>query len=326
MASEPSPAGLLAMFERIARRAFMVSLFALVALGCSKKDAPATPAGNGERPPSVYTVNYPLAYFAERLAPEGVEIVFPAPSHVDPAFWKPSADTIGQYQHASLILLNGAGYARWTRYATLPKSRLVVTADGCRNTFIKAGDTGTHQHGLSGEHAHEGDAFTTWLDMRLALCQASRVRDALGQLAPATKGAIQSDFDALAAELTQLDTNLRSAAKAADGQPILASHPVYQYLADAYGLRIESLHFEPDEPLTLTDIQAIDALLERHPAKLMLWEAQPLPPTEQVLRDRGITPVVFNPAAQPPADGDFLTVMTGNAERLACATGADPCP
>jgi len=326
MASEPSPAGLLAMFERIARRAFMVSLFALVALGCSKKDAPATPAGNGERPPSVYSVNYPLAYFAERLAPEGVEIVFPAPPHVDPAFWKPTADTIGHYQHASLILLNGAGYARWTRYATLPKSRLVVTADGCRDTFIKAGDTGTHQHGLSGEHAHEGDAFTTWLDMRLALCQASRVRDALIRLAPVTKDAVQANFDALAGQLTQLDTNLRSAAKASDGQPILASHPVYQYLADAYGLRIESLHFEPDEPLTPTDIQALDALLELHPAKLMLWEAQPLPRTEQALRDRSITTVVFNPAAQPPANGDFLTVMTGNAKRLACATGADPCP
>ena len=32
----------------------------------------------------VYTVNYPLAYFAERLAPEGTEVVFPAPPDVDP--------------------------------------------------------------------------------------------------------------------------------------------------------------------------------------------------------------------------------------------------
>jgi hypothetical protein len=86
------------------------------------------------------------------------------------------------------------------------------------------------------------------------------------------------------------------------------------------------MHFEPDEALTPKDIQALDSLLEQHPAKLMLWEAQPLPETEQALRDRGITTVVFDPAAQPPTNGDFLTVMTGNAKRLACATGAEACP
>jgi len=326
MAPESGPTGLLTMRGSTMRRAWVVFSAALLALGCSKADAPQSLASKGDRPLSAYTVNYPLAYFAERLAPEGVEVVFPAPPEVDPAFWKPTPEEIGQYQRAGLILLNGAGYARWTRYATLPKSRVVITADGCRDTFLKTGDTVTHQHGPGGDHAHEGAAFTTWLDMRLALCQASRIHDALAQLAPATKDAVRTNFEALTRDLTQLDTRLRSVAKASDDQPMLASHPVYQYLADAYGLRIESMHFEPDEALTPKDIQALDSLLERHPAKLMLWEAQPLPETEQALRDRGITTVVFDPAAQPPTNGDFLTVMTGNAKRLACATGAEACP
>jgi zinc transport system substrate-binding protein len=125
--------------------------------------------------------------------------------------------------------------------------------------------------------------------------------------------------------LTQLDERLRDAAKAWGDQPMLTSHPVYQYLADAYGLRIESVHFEPGEALTPEDLLALGALLERHPAKIMLWEAQPLPATERLLRERGITTVVFHPAAQRPADGDFLTVMTGNVARFACATGAEAC-
>ncbi|MBW1876379.1 MAG: zinc ABC transporter substrate-binding protein, partial [Deltaproteobacteria bacterium] len=176
-----------------------------------------------------------------------------------------------------------------------------------------------------GDHAHEGTAFTTWLDMRLALCQASRVRDALVELAPASENAIQARFRALERDLTQLDTRLRGAAKAWGDQPMLASHPVYQYLADGYDLRIESVHFEPDEALGPEAIQGLESLVARHPAQLMLWEAQPLPQTRQLLRDRGITAVVFDPAAQPPNDGDFLTVMAGNARRLACATGAETC-
>ncbi|MBW1762932.1 MAG: zinc ABC transporter substrate-binding protein [Deltaproteobacteria bacterium] len=139
------------MMVNTARRACMVFLLALVAFGCSKNDAQEAAAPKDERAPSVYTVNYPLAYFAERLAPEGVEIVFPAPPDVDPAFWKPAPDAIGRYQRADLILLNGAGYARWTRYATLPKSRVAVTTDGCRDELLQASETVTHQHGLGGD-------------------------------------------------------------------------------------------------------------------------------------------------------------------------------
>ena len=305
------------MLRGSTRGACLVPLLVLLAFGCSKKDARQAPASAGVPAQSVYTVNYPLAYFAKRLAPEGVEVVFPAPPDVDPAFWKPTPDEIGQYQRASLILLNGAGYARWTRYATLPKSRVVVTAAGCRDAFLQTGEAVAHQHGPAGEHAHEGTAFTTWLDMRLARCQAGHVGDALD--------ALHTKREALDHDLTELDTRLRGAAKVWGERPVLASHPVYQYLADAYGLRIESMHFEPDQALSPEDLQALDALLARHPAKLMLWEAPPLPETDELLRDRGIATVVFDPAAQPPPTGDFLTVMTGNAKRLACATGAEPC-
>ena len=326
MASKSDLARLVKARGRAVRRGSIGIVLTLIAVGCSKREA-APSSEPQERPaPLVYTVNYPLAYFAKRLAPEGSEVVFPAPPGVDPAFWKPSPDVIRQYQNADLILLNGAGYAHWTRYATLPKARTVVTAAGCRDTFLPSGDAVKHQHGPDGEHAHGDTAFTTWLDMRLALCQAEHIRDAFIELAPTPKDAINQQFAALERDLVQLDTRLRAAAKAWGDQPMLASHPVYQYLADAYGLRIESLHFEPDQALGPEAIQALDSLVARHPAKLMLWEAQPLPETEQLLRDRGIATVVFDPASLPPNEGDFLTMMTDNASRFACATGTGACP
>jgi len=47
---------------------------------------------------TVYVVNYPLKYFAERIAGEHARVVFPVPGNVDPAFWMPDAETIQQYQ------------------------------------------------------------------------------------------------------------------------------------------------------------------------------------------------------------------------------------
>ena len=70
---------------------------------------------------TVYTVNYPLQYFAERIGAEHVEVAFPAPSGVDPAFWKPDSDILRQYQQADLVLLNGAGYAGWVEKVSLPR-------------------------------------------------------------------------------------------------------------------------------------------------------------------------------------------------------------
>jgi zinc transport system substrate-binding protein len=60
----------------------------------------------------VYAVNYPLQYFAQRIAGDYAEVVLPVPTGVDPAFWQPDAAGIGGFQRADVILLNGAGYAK----------------------------------------------------------------------------------------------------------------------------------------------------------------------------------------------------------------------
>ena len=52
----------------------------------------------------IYAVNYPLAYFAERVAGDLADVTFPAPPGADPAFWMPDADTIADYQAAGLSL------------------------------------------------------------------------------------------------------------------------------------------------------------------------------------------------------------------------------
>ena len=315
--------------ESRARAEALAIMAAVVAMGfgCSRKAPPEAALDSKHADSStIYAVNYPLSYFAARTVPTGVRVVLPVPEGIDPAFWKPSPEAVGEYQKASLILLNGAGYARWTRYATLPQTRIVVTADGCRDQFLPSEEIAQHQHGPEGAHAHTGLAFTTWLDLRLAACQAGRIRDALVERWPEEKVSISSKLESLERELLDLDERLRKVGNALGDRPLLASHPVYGYLADAYGLSIESLHLEPDQVLRDDNWKEIDAMLNQHHAKWMLWEAPPLASTEEGLRSRGITAVVFDPAAQRPAQGDFLSVMRANADRLECVTGVKTCP
>ncbi|MCH5377988.1 MAG: zinc ABC transporter substrate-binding protein, partial [Planctomycetes bacterium] len=150
----------------------------IVHAGCG---SPRGKTGSSAEPdpaarPVVYVVNYPLKYFAERIGGDGIDVVFPVPVGEDPAYWNPDDQTIAGYQGADLILLNGATYAKWTAHVSLPPSRIVNTSQGFENEYIQLEDQVVHRHGPGGEHAHEGYAFTTWLDPRLALQQAATIQ------------------------------------------------------------------------------------------------------------------------------------------------------
>ena len=86
---------------------------------------------------TIYTVNYPLKYFAERIAGEHAKVVFPAPKDIDPAYWMPDRKIISDYQKADLILLNGAHYAKWTEKVSLPRSKMVDTSRKFKNRYIR---------------------------------------------------------------------------------------------------------------------------------------------------------------------------------------------
>jgi zinc transport system substrate-binding protein len=265
---------------------------------------------------SVYVVNYPLQYFAERIGGDGVEVVFPAPADEDPAYWSPDPDVVAAYQGADLILLNGAGYAAWMQRASLPQSRLVDTSAGFQDQLIPLEAGVSHSHGPQGAHTHTGNAFTTWLDPSLAILQARAVKDAFARARPDRDAVFQEAFEALEADLRDLDRRLTTAAAAIGDTPLLFSHPVYQYLIRRYGLDARSVHWEPDQPPTEAMWRELEDLLATHPSHWMVWEGEPGEATVKRLEAIGLGSLVYTPCASAPAEGDFLTVMRENAAGL----------
>ena len=272
--------------------------------------------GDCQAQPTVYTVNYPLQYFAERIGGGQVNVVFPAPPDVDPAFWAPDVDEIASFQAADLIFLNGATYAKWLKTASLPKSKLIDTSRRFEADFIEVEDTGTHSHGPAGEHSHGGTAFTTWLDFRQAVQQAQAVTEGLSRLLPVHRESFEERYAELERDLTHLDDQLRAIAERAAGRPLLASHPVYQYLARRYGLDMESVMWEPDAAPDDGQWRELESILERHAAGWMLWEGHPLPAVAQRLEALGVQSLVFDPCGNKPEEGDFLSVMRRNLATL----------
>ena len=297
-------------------RRFFACALACAALACSA-EAPEPQADEAEPQGTivVFATSYPLAFFAERIGGDAVEVAFPVPPGVDPAHWNPDAETIAQAQAAELLLRHGAGDPAWLERASLYRDRVVDTTAGVRDRLL-AQQTALHQHGPEGEHSHGTLAGGTWLDPRLAAAQAEAVSEALIQRRPASDEAVRANLAVLLHELETLDRNQGQAARALGDTPILYSHPVYDYLQARYGLNGRSLVWEPDEAPSEREWRALRELLEEHPARLMLWEAEPLPETAERLTALGIESRVYAPAASRPAVGDWLDVMHANRDAL----------
>ncbi len=272
---------------------------------------------------TVYTVNYPLAYFAERIGGDEVRVVLPAPADGDPAGWTPGAADIDAYRKADLIVLNGAGYEPWAEGAGLPKDRVVQTSASFADKYLVTEEEDSHTHADGSTHSHESTvAFTTWLDPKLALIQAAAIRDALAAKRPAAASKFAAGFKALEADLMKLDGELAAVFAKLGDDPVLFSHPVYQYLEARYGINGMSVHWEPGEKPSQNELMKLAVALADHPAELMIWEGAPMSETTEALVRMAVESVVMDPCANRPAKGDYLSVMQQNVATLRAAIGS----
>jgi len=267
-------------------------------------------------PFTIYVVNYPLKYFAERIGGDQVKVVFPAPADVDPAYWHPNLADISAYQKADLILLNGAGYAKWVNRVSLPRSKMVNTSKQFKDRYITRKEVMTHSHGAEGEHAHESLAFTTWLDLELAARQAEEIASAMCRKRPELKDVFQRNYESLKEDLLALDRKIQAIVSQDPSIPLIASHPVYDYFARRYGLNMVSVHWEPDQVPGNDQWRELKEILKQHPAKWMIWEGEPIQKSVDGLKTLRVNSIVFDPCGNIPEGGDFLTIMHQNANSL----------
>lgn len=265
---------------------------------------------------TVYTVNYPLTYFAERIGGNHIEVIFPAPSGVDPAFWTPDAATVKNYQQADLILLNGADYEKWTRKVSLPMLRSVNTSRAFKDNLIHIESTVTHSHGPKGDHSHGGTAFTTWLDFSQAIQQAEAIYSALARRMPDHKTDFAKNFEALQNDLRALDEQMTALSSRKPEIPLVASHPIYQYMARRYNLNLKMVMWEPDLEPDQHQWQELEQILADHQAAWMIWEGEPLLSSSGRLKNIGVKSLVFSPCFSKASNGDFLSVMEQNISNI----------
>ena len=263
------------------------------------------PAGRRRRPgarpargdaPVVFTTFYPTTYFAGRLAGADARVVCPLPADADPIFWSPDDATIEAYQQADLIVVNGARFEKWVLKTSLPDARVVDTAKPFASEFLRFAEAVEHSHGPSGKHAHEGVDGHTWMDPLLAKQQAAEIARALKALLPERAQEIDARLAALHADLDEIHQGFEALTARYRKQPLLASHPAYNYPAFRYGWTVRNLNLDPESMPNAEQEAGLAKILEDTPARHILWESPPLPDIAERLKEKyGLESVEFSP-------------------------------
>lgn len=266
--------------------------------------------------PYVYATNYPLAYFAARISDDSFLVLYPEIPG-EPSKWRPGRADLDDMRQAALVLVNGAGYEKWDATGAVAPERLIDTTAGLKLTLPER--AGPARAPWQPPSAAPDPSVDTWLDLSVAVEQAAAIKKALLSAGLGNATALDRNFAALSGELFGLDRRLMQISGRREPVPVVAARPVYDYLARRYPLSIKSLDWPgrgiPSEAMILE----LESLLEEHPAKLMLWPELPDWPYRQRLEDIGLTLVVLPTLESWPGQGDFISVMTDNVDRL---TGA----
>ena len=292
----------------------------ILAFACQKKTASKN--NKNKKTPVVYTTFYPTTYFTQVIGGDSVKVVCPCPEDEDAIFWMPDRDTIAEYQQADLIIINGAQFEKWVAKVSLPRQKMVDTAKEFSHEFIQYENAETHSHGPAGEHTHEGIDGHTWLDPINALIQAQAIKKALDKEFPDLKDQFDRGFSNLEEILMDLEKKLSNLSAEYKNQPILCSHPAYNYLARRYDWNIKNLDLDPEQDLSKEQIDKIKTILKNHKAKYLLWESTPIDSLrDQVKNEFNLTSITFSPCELVEKSSldegfDYYAIMNENIESI----------
>jgi zinc transport system substrate-binding protein len=244
---------------------------------------------------------YPLAFAAEELGGESVDVVNLTPPGTEPHDLEPTPSDVRELKSADLVLLLGHGFQ--------PQ---LEEAAGDGGDVVELLDT-------PGLNRFQNDDPHVWLDPRRYELIARRIGDELGATA-----AVQP----FVARLKALDQDYRSGLADCARDDIVTSHDAFGYLAERYGLhQIPITGLSPEAEPSPKDLSRVVDLVRSTHATTVFSETLVSPRiAEAVASETGARTEVLNPIeglepSEAAKGEDYFSLMRSNLAALRTALG-----
>jgi zinc transport system substrate-binding protein len=263
--------------------------------GCGGSDA-----SSSER--RVAASFYPLAFAAEELGGDGVDVVNLTPPGTEPHDLELTPSDVRELKDADVVLLLGHGFQ--------PQ---LEDAAGDGDEVVDLLDT-------PGLNRFDNDDPHVWLDPTRYELIARRIGVELG--APA------SSVERFAAKLKALDREFRRELANCARDDIVASHDAFGYLAQRYGLnQIPITGLSPEAEPSPKDLSRVIRQVRSTHATTVFFETLVSPRiAEAVASETGARTSVLNPIeglepAEAKSGQDYFSLMRSNLAALRGALG-----
>jgi zinc transport system substrate-binding protein len=244
---------------------------------------------------------YPLAFAAQEIGGDKVDVENLTPAGAEPHDLEPSPRDVRDVREADLVLLLGHGF----------QPQLERAAGGGDNVLTLLDTPGLNLFPNNDPHV--------WLDPQRYALIVRRIGTALHK-----RGSVQL----LVARLSALDRDYRHGLAHCARHEIVTSHEAFAYLSQRYGLRqVAITGLSPEAEPAPRDLEHVIDLVRETKATTIFFETLVSPRiAETVARDTGAKTAVLNPIeGLTPDEKDrgenYFTVMRSNLASLRKALG-----
>lgn len=261
---------------------------AVTAAGCGGD------AGASDGETEVVVGFYPLAFAAERIGGEGVEVTNVTPAGAEPHDVELSVRDVERVRSADLVLYAGGDFQP-------------ALAEAAGEAEGRAVDV------LAGLELRVGDPHV-WLDPLRFAEVVERIGTELG---------VPSAARRFVSELDELDADYRAGLADCERRELVTGHDAFGYLAERYGLEaIPIAGVAPETEPSPRDLEEIAGLVAERGVTTVFVETLLSPEVaETVAREAGADTTVLNPLEglteeELERGEDYLSVMRANLEAL----------
>lgn len=190
----------------------------------------------------------PQKQIVKKIAGDEYEVVALVPPGFNPATYDPTPTQIKQISRADIYFMIGqiAFEKSYVNQFLDTNSNLQITDTSIDNE-LRSIESHTHD-GQDLDHAESAIDPHVWLSPPMVKQQARIIKDTLINKYPSHKDVFEKNYQQLALQLNELDSQLRTAFAPIAGQTMLVYHPAFGYLADEYGFVQEHIEIEGKKP------------------------------------------------------------------------------
>ncbi|CAH2717584.1 High-affinity zinc uptake system binding-protein ZnuA [Neobacillus rhizosphaerae] len=186
---------------------------------------------------SIYTTVFPLQYFTERIGGKYVDVKTIYPPGADEHTFEPSQKDMMNLADSDLFFYIGLGLEGFVEKAkgTLKNENvtLVPTADKLN---LPKNNHSTEEEAGHDDHDHGDINPHVWVDPLYAKEMAAVIRDSLAKKMPQNKDVFNTNYQKLASELDDLNTQFEQTITNAKHKKIIVTHAAFGYWENRYGI------------------------------------------------------------------------------------------